>query len=125
MSAPPSSPGAVRSKPPAMSQRAAPRIRALFSSLYSSERREGTAELFDISYTGARLEKASLLPRLKSRVRIHVFLPGEETPLELVGHVIRHTETGFAVQYEKPVAGVRKLVDSAAAFTAVTAVELD
>jgi hypothetical protein len=90
------------------------RIRTRFETLYSSERQEGAGVLADISYSGALLEGTSLRPRIGSRVRVYILLPGRETPFELVGQVIRYTEHGFAIAYEKVDATIERFVDDAA-----------
>jgi hypothetical protein len=41
------------------------------------------------------------------------------TPFELTGHVVRHSSTGFAIEYEDIVdPDVRRMVDDAAAVVA-------
>lgn len=100
-------------------QRRDRRIRTRFETLYSTERREGGGMLADISYSGARFEQTSLQPRAGARVRIHVFLPSRSEPFELVGEVVRVTEQGFAIRYEKPKPEVCRLVDDAAALVSL------
>ncbi len=95
--------------------RAGSRVRTRFEAAYSGERREGSGWLADISYTGALIEGASIQPRVGMRVRLHVFLPHRDEPLEIAGVVVRHTENGFAIAYQKPDPAAQRLVDDAAA----------
>jgi hypothetical protein len=94
-----------------------PRIPTRFELLYAAGRQEGAGILADISYTGARVEQTQLKPEIGSRLRLYVFLQ-PVSPLELVGDVVRHTETGFAIRYKVSDPEVRRLVDDAAAIVA-------
>ena len=53
-------------------------------------------------------------------MRIYVFVEPRDpiapaSPYELVGRVVRHSSSGFAIEYEDPDPEVRELVDEAAA----------
>jgi hypothetical protein len=97
-----------------MDKRKDPRFRTRFDSLYSLDRAEGAGVLVDISYTGARLEQATIWPPLGTVVRLYVFIQ-PVSPFELVGHVVRLTESGFAIEYEVEDPEVRRLVDDVSA----------
>ncbi len=90
------------------------RFRTRFDALFSSGPAEGAAVLTDLSYSGARLEEASLRPDLGTSVRLYVFVQ-PVAPFELVGHVTRHTESGFVILYEVSDPEVRRLVDDVSA----------
>jgi hypothetical protein len=97
-----------------MDPRRSPRFRTRFDALISAGRREGAGHLAEISYTGARLDDADTKPPVGSRVTLYVFVR-PVSPFELTGHVVRHTETGFAVGYDCFDPDVRRLVDDVAA----------
>jgi hypothetical protein len=86
---------------------------------YSSGPEEGIGVLSNISYSGALIEDTSVQPAVGTRVRVYVFVEPEDpiapaSPYELVGRVIRHSSSGFAIEYEDPDPEVRELVDEAA-----------
>jgi hypothetical protein len=98
----------------AMDKRKQPRFKTRFDALYSDCEREGAGVLADISYSGARIENASLRPEVGTLVRFYVFVQ-PVLPFELVGHVVRITEDGFAIEYDVSDPEVRRLVDDVAA----------
>ena len=86
---------------------------------YSSGPEEGIGVLANISYSGALIEDSSARPTVGSRVRIYVFTEPEDpitpaSPYELVGRVVRHSSSGFAIEYDDTDPEVRQLVDRAA-----------
>ncbi len=86
---------------------------------YSSSPEEGIGVLANISYCGALVDDSSIKPSVGSRVRVYVFVePGKQTapasPYELVGRVVRHSSSGFAIEYEDDDPEMRRLVDEAA-----------
>jgi hypothetical protein len=97
-----------------MNKRKDPRFKTRFDALYSAGRDEGSAALVDLSYTGARLESASLQPEVGTKVRLYVFVQ-PVAPFELFGHVVRQTEEGFAVHLDVFDEDLRRLVDDVAA----------
>ena len=112
---------ARRPKRTAVERRKSPRFKARFDALYSSGAREGAGVLAEISYAGVRLEETSIRPELGTRVVLYIFVRPVQ-PFELVGHVARHTERGFALSIDPPSAEIRYLVDDVAALvTASTA----
>lgn len=98
---------------PSWDRRSHPRFSSRFDALCSGGG-EGAGVLVDISYAGARLEAASLQPPVGTKVRLYVFVQ-PVSPFELVGEVVRHSETGFAVAYTVESPEVRRLVDDVAA----------
>lgn len=97
-----------------MEQRRSPRFRTQFDALISSGRKEGAGTLAEISYSGARVEGASMQPSIGARITLYIFvLP--VSPFELTGQVARYTETGFAVAYDLFDPEIRRLVDDVAA----------
>jgi len=90
------------------------RFETHFDALYSTGAREGAGRLVNISYSGALLEGVSLRPEPGTSVRLYVFVQ-PVLPFELVGHVVRLTEDGFAIQYDVADGEMRRLVDEVAA----------
>jgi hypothetical protein len=93
-----------------MDKRRNPRFRTRFDALYSLGREEGSGVLVDLSYSGARLENATVAPEPGTKVRLFIFIQPIQ-PFELIGHVVRHTENGFAVAVDVPDAEIQRLVD--------------
>ena len=98
-----------------MDQRKDLRFKTRFDALYASGPAEGGAGLIaDLSYSGARLEETSFSPELGTSVRLYVFIQPVD-PFHLEGHVIRHTDTGFAIRYDVDDEEIRQLVDDVSA----------
>jgi hypothetical protein len=95
-------------------RRAQGRVQTRFESLYSAGRMEGTGTLSDVSYSGAQIEGASLKPEIGKPLRIFVFIQ-PVSPYELVGDVVRHTDTGFAIEFSQMSDEVKRFVDDVAA----------
>ena len=91
---------------------------------YSFGRIDGFGVLSDVSYSGALIEDASARPEIGTPIILCVYLISprgfeEETPFELAGHVVRHSSTGFAIEYEDSHdPDVRRMLDNAAAIVA-------
>ena len=66
--------------------------------------------LADLSYSGARLDHVTHCPQIGTQVRFYVFVQPVR-PFELIGRVVRHTDSGFAIEYEMADEEIRKLVD--------------
>jgi len=90
------------------------RVSTRFEALLSSGRQEGAGHLADISYTGALFAETSIQPPLGTEIRAYVFVQ-PVAPFELRGHVVRHSEGGFAIAYDKVDPEVQSFVDDAAA----------
>ena len=93
-----------------MEKRKGPRFKTLFDALYSLGREEGSGVLVDLSCSGARLENTSPRPEPGTKVRLYVFVQPVQ-PFELIGHVVRHTEDGFAIGIDVSDPEIRRLVD--------------
>lgn len=100
-----------------MDKRQAPRFKARFDAIYSSGSAEGTGVVRDLSYFGARLEDVSLWPALGTVVRLYVFIQ-PVTPFELVGRVVRRTESGFAIEWDLADLELQRLIDDLSALVA-------
>ncbi len=97
------------------------RVPTALNAHYSSCPEDGIGVLANISYSGALIEGSSVQPSVGSRVRIYVFTEpidplAPASPYELVGRVVRHSSSGFAIEYEEASPEVRQLVDKAATF---------
>ncbi len=90
----------------------------------TSGRFEVVGELANISYSGALIEDTSMQPEIGAAVVLYVYLnpPGDfkaVSPFKLTGHVVRHSATGFAIEYEDTFdPDVRRVVDDADAIMA-------
>jgi len=100
-----------------MDRRRTPRFKTRFDTLFGAGSREGTGTLTEISYSGALVDQVSDRPEIGTQVKLYVFVK-PVAPFEIVGHVARHTETGFALQYELFDADVQRLVDDVSALVA-------
>ena len=72
----------------------------------TSGRFEVVGELANISYSGALIEETSMQPEIGAAVVLYLYLtpPGDfkaVSPFRLAGHVVRHSSTGFAIEYER------------------------
>ena len=90
-----------------------PRFHARFDAFCSAGREEGSGILADISRSGARLEETSLQPEVGSKVRLYLFVR-PVNPVELVGEVVRHTDSGFAIAIIE-CGDIQELIDDVAA----------
>jgi hypothetical protein len=91
-----------------------PRFRTQFDTLCSTGEREGAGMLVNISRSGARLDSASELPEIGSKIRLYVFIQ-PVCPFELSGTVVRYEGSGFAIQYNNLDPEIGRLVDDVAA----------
>ena len=100
------------------------RISIRLDVFYSYGRMEDEGVLADISYSGALIEGTKMQPEIGTAILLNVYLKPPSafeavTPFQLTGHVVRHSSTGFAIEYEDIVdPDVRQLVDDAAAVVA-------
>ncbi len=91
-------------------RRQAVRLLTLVDTLYCADRVEGTAVLTNLSSRGALLESESIPPRIGVRVSVLVFLD-PASPIRLTGRVVRRTDRGFAIEFEKSDLAVQVLID--------------
>ena len=101
-------------------KRRAARFITALNAHYSAGPEEGIGVLTNISNSGALIEDSSVQPTVGSRVRIYVFTEPVDplapaSPYELLGRVVRHSSSGFAIEYEDSDPEVRQLVEKAAA----------
>ena len=81
--------------------------------------------LANISYSGALIEDITMRPEIGTPITLQVYLEPPSTftaatPFELDGHVVRHSFSGFAIEYKDNLdPDVRRLVDDAAAIVTV------
>jgi hypothetical protein len=99
-------------------RRRATRVSTALNAHYSSGPEEGIGVLANISYSGALIEGSSVQPTVGSRVRIYVFTEPVDpiapaSPYELVGRVVRHSCSGFAIEYDDSDLEARQLFDKA------------
>ncbi len=101
------------------------RVAIRLAAFCSHGRVEGAGVLANISYSGALIEDTSMRPEIGARVVLYVYLKppsafGAATPFKLAGYVVRHTSTGFAIEYKDNLdPDVRRMVDDAAAVVGV------
>ena len=101
------------------------RIPIRLAAFFPFGRMEVTGVLANISYTGALIEDTSARPETGTPVVLYVDLKppgafGAAAPFKLAGHVVRHTPTGFAIEYDDNLdPDTRRMVDDAAAIVAV------
>jgi hypothetical protein len=88
---------------------------------FSEDLYELIGTLSNISHSGALIEDTSMQPEVGTPCVLYLYLkpPGAfkaVSPFRLTGHVVRHTSTGFAIEYEDTFdPDVRRMVDDAAA----------
>ena len=88
--------------PEAQDKRSGSRIKAGIEVYFSAAREEGRAVLSDVSSVGVLLAETPSRPAVGARVRLTVHLPNRGRRLQVVGYVDRHTQDGFAIEYERP-----------------------
>ncbi len=82
--------------------------------------------LTNISYSGAPIEDTSMQPEIGAPIvlYLHLKLPGSDkavSPFKLTGHVVRHSSTGFAIEYERNFdPDVHRMLSDAAAIVAAS-----
>lgn len=91
-----------------------------FESLISSGPTEGTGVLADISYAGALVEESTFMPEIGKTMRLYVFVQ-PVAPFEVIGTVVRHTDKGFAIEYDELSDDIRRLVDEASSMVGAEA----
>jgi hypothetical protein len=107
--------------PAFLEQRRCARYATALNAHYSAGPEDGIGVLANISYSGALIEGSSVQPIVGSKVRIYVFTEPADpiapaSPYELLGRVVRHSSSGFAIEYEDADPEVRQLVDEASSF---------
>jgi hypothetical protein len=88
---------------------------------FSEDLYEVIGTLTNISYSGALIEDTSMQPEVGTPCVLYLYLKPRGafkavSPFRLTGHVVRHTSTGFAIEYEDTFdPDMRRMVDDAAA----------
>jgi uncharacterized protein (TIGR02266 family) len=91
---------------------------------FSEDLYEVVGTLTNISYSGALIEDTSMQPEIGTPIVLYVYLEPPNafeavSPFELAGHVVRHSSTGFAIEYEDNLdPDVRRMVDDAVTIVA-------
>ena len=80
-------------------QRPAPRKQARFSVFVRSGVQERSAQVVDISLSGALVECPAVLPVPGAPIKIQFGPPEADPPIELEGMIVRRTDTGFAIHF--------------------------
>ena len=83
----------------AVERRRAPRFRLCGPAQFEAQGAHGHGMVADVSLTGVRIEEASCVPSLRSPISLHWSYQPGSFEVELTGQVVRHTETGFAVDF--------------------------
>ena len=102
-------------------QRRGFRISIRLEVIGTSGRSEVVGVLTNISYSGALIEETSMQPEILRSCVLHVSLKPPDafrvaSPFELGGRVVRHSSTGFAIEFtDRFDPDVRRMVDDAAA----------
>ncbi len=100
------------------------RIPIPLAAFYSFGRVERVGVLADISYSGALIKDTSMQPEIGTRIVLYVYLKPRSAfeaaiPFKLTGHVVRHSSTGYAIEYKDNLdPDVRRMLDDAAAIVA-------
>lgn len=97
-----------------MNRRGHPRFRTRFDVLCSTGESEGAGTLVNISRSGARLDRSSMMPEVGTKVRLYIFIQ-PVSPFELSGEVVRADDSTFAIRYSDLDAEIGRLVDDVAA----------
>ena len=78
------------------------RIRTAFEVLNAYPPLEGIALLHDLSADGACVEDTSARPEIGKTIQLSVRVSDREPRCVLIGKVVRHFESGFAIEFDKP-----------------------
>ena len=70
----------------------------------------GSGILASISLSGALLETSSIQPPLGAAVEIRIRMQNDDKPLALAGIVVRHSASGFAIQFSTSAEVIRQLL---------------
>ena len=76
-----------------------PRAEVEIIVLCASGTDRGAGTLESLSLSGALLQKTSIRPKLGAAVEIRFRLPGDEKPVALAGTAVRHSTSGFAIEF--------------------------
>jgi hypothetical protein len=107
-------------RPRKTERRESNRVIANFECLCTGFKRKGTSLVVDLSETGALLEEASFVPVRGELVGIAIEIAAGESGL-LIGWVTRHTDNGFAVEFDESSSETQRLVREIGAIVPVDA----
>ena len=91
-------------------KRSHPRAEVDIVVLYASGTERGSGILASLSLSGALLETTSIQPPIGAAVEIRIRMPNDDKPLALAGIAVRHSASGFAIQFSKSAEVVRQLL---------------
>ena len=100
------------------------RVLTSLKAYYSFGQVDGVGVLAGISYSGALIEGISTRPEIGTPIVLYLYLKPPDafkavSPFELAGHIVRHSSTGFAIEYEHNFdPNVRRMLSDAAAIVA-------
>ncbi len=78
--------------------------------LCASGTERGSGILASLSLSGALLETTSIQPPIGAAVEIRIRQPNGDKPLALAGIAVRHSTSGFAIQFSMSAEVVRQLL---------------
>jgi predicted outer membrane lipoprotein len=67
---------------------------------YMADRRGGQGTIVNLSSTGALVREATSKPRIGALIKLSYSCDGPEDQTTILGEVVRHAGTGFAVQFD-------------------------
>lgn len=91
-------------------KRRADRVRTSLEVLHATVPFGGRGRLHDLSPEGAHIQFASGRPEIGAKLCVAVTLSNGQPPLLFAGKVVRHTQVGFALVFEKPNLEVERVV---------------
>ncbi len=112
--------GMAPGSPKRKEQRDSDRVVANFECLCSGFRRKGRGLLVDISDSGALVEEVSFLPVRGELIGLAIEIPVVGSRL-LIGWVARHTDKGFAIEFDESSPDTKQLAKEIGAIVPVDA----
>ena len=107
-------------RPKKTERRESNRVIANFEWLCTGFKRKGTGLVVDLSDSGALLEEASFVPVRGELVGLAIEIAAGESGL-LIGWVTRHTDDGFAVEFDESSPHTQRLIQEIGAIVPVDA----
>ena len=93
-----------------LNKRSHPRAEVDIVVLCASGTDRGSGILASLSLSGALLETTSIKPPLGAAVEIRIRQPNDDKPLALAGIAVRHSVSGFAIEFTTSAEVVRQLL---------------
>ena len=91
-------------------KRSHPRAEVDIVVLCASGTDRGSGILASLSLSGALLETTTIQPALGAAVEIRIRQPNDDEPVALAGIAVRHSTSGFAIQFSMSAEVVRQLL---------------